>query len=362
MIKFRIIFKNAAIGIGLLLVSFSLHAVEIKGTVQLQEDWQPIVFLASLNAPENLFVASPDFVIAKAFIQPDGSFSLQTVIPNDARFYRLYLMKGNNSSVEFNTSVHRNYQHLLLQQDSQVQFNAKVVDNTLIVNSFKVSDENSAILSFDKEMASRKQQLAGDITKAKRDFLTTDLNNFIRHFVDTTRHALVGLYALYHLDEKDTDFLRHSEFYFNFQKKLEEQYSHSYYSEEYEELLKSLIGFREMVCEIPGVQPKWKDQLLIGEGILILILFFIVVGLWIKQKQNVQNRIGKNVQLNLYEGLTTKQKEILKLLAEGKTNKEIAQDLFVELSTVKTHINNIYRQLNVTTRKEASSFYISIIK
>jgi DNA-binding NarL/FixJ family response regulator len=49
-------------------------------------------------------------------------------------------------------------------------------------------------------------------------------------------------------------------------------------------------------------------------------------------------------------------------LGEGKTNKEIAQELFVELSTVKTHINNIYRQLNVGTRKEASAYIRNLKK
>jgi len=55
--------------------------------------------------------------------------------------------------------------------------------------------------------------------------------------------------------------------------------------------------------------------------------------------------------------LTSKEILILRLLAEGKTNKEIAAAQFIELSTVKTHVNNIYAKLSVGNRKEARSRY-----
>jgi len=55
--------------------------------------------------------------------------------------------------------------------------------------------------------------------------------------------------------------------------------------------------------------------------------------------------------------LSSKEIQILRLLAEGKTNKEIAAVQFIELSTVKTHINNIYTKLSVTNRREARVKY-----
>lgn len=55
--------------------------------------------------------------------------------------------------------------------------------------------------------------------------------------------------------------------------------------------------------------------------------------------------------------LTSKEVLVLRLLAESKTNKEIAAALFVEVSTVKTHVNNIYGKLSVSNRKEARSKY-----
>jgi DNA-binding CsgD family transcriptional regulator len=51
--------------------------------------------------------------------------------------------------------------------------------------------------------------------------------------------------------------------------------------------------------------------------------------------------------------LSERELEVLALLASGRTNAEIAKDLFVALGTVKSHINNIYRKLEATNRAEA---------
>ncbi len=56
-----------------------------------------------------------------------------------------------------------------------------------------------------------------------------------------------------------------------------------------------------------------------------------------------------NIERNL---LTPKEKQILELIKQGKTNKEIASELFISVSTVKTHINNIFKKEKVSKRDE----------
>ena len=51
--------------------------------------------------------------------------------------------------------------------------------------------------------------------------------------------------------------------------------------------------------------------------------------------------------------LSTRENEVLDLLAKGLLYKEIAETLFISLSTVKQHIHNIYGKLHVQTRTEA---------
>src|SRR5829696_7782101 len=55
----------------------------------------------------------------------------------------------------------------------------------------------------------------------------------------------------------------------------------------------------------------------------------------------------------LSEPLSERELEVLGLVAAGKSNAEIASSLFVSLSTVKTHINNLYRKLGASSRTQA---------
>jgi DNA-binding NarL/FixJ family response regulator len=54
-------------------------------------------------------------------------------------------------------------------------------------------------------------------------------------------------------------------------------------------------------------------------------------------------------------GLTVREREILRLLAEGYTNRRIAEALFISESTAGVHVSNILGKLGVTSRTEAAT-------
>jgi LuxR family maltose regulon positive regulatory protein len=66
-----------------------------------------------------------------------------------------------------------------------------------------------------------------------------------------------------------------------------------------------------------------------------------------------QESAAPGVGERLSEPLSERELEVLALVASGKSNVEIASSLFVSLSTVKTHINNLYRKLGVRSRTQA---------
>ncbi|KAF1678446.1 hypothetical protein BTW01_13870 [Bacillus sp. SKDU12] len=57
-----------------------------------------------------------------------------------------------------------------------------------------------------------------------------------------------------------------------------------------------------------------------------------------------------------HESLTKRELEILCLIAEEKTNKEISEELFITIKTVKTHITNILSKLDVSDRTQAAVY------
>jgi DNA-binding NarL/FixJ family response regulator len=82
-------------------------------------------------------------------------------------------------------------------------------------------------------------------------------------------------------------------------------------------------------------------------GNLLLILLSKVY--YSKQKQFSVARIDVN-ELYTKLKITQREKEIIEHICLGKTNREIAEELFITLQTVKDHTYNIFRKVNVTNR------------
>jgi len=60
-------------------------------------------------------------------------------------------------------------------------------------------------------------------------------------------------------------------------------------------------------------------------------------------------------------GLTSRELEVLELIGEGKTNQQIAEQLVIEVGTVKNHVHSILEKLDVSSRGEAAA-YLAFIK
>ena len=64
-------------------------------------------------------------------------------------------------------------------------------------------------------------------------------------------------------------------------------------------------------------------------------------------------KMREKPQSLLHDELTAREMEILLLMAEGKSNQEIADSLFIAIKTVKTHVSNILSKLQVQDRTQA---------
>ena len=71
---------------------------------------------------------------------------------------------------------------------------------------------------------------------------------------------------------------------------------------------------------------------------------------------NIENSVMDDV------GLTPREFEVLELIAQSLTNQQIADQLFIEVGTVKNHVHNILNKLNVTSRGEAAAYLAFINK
>ncbi|PKR77701.1 DNA-binding response regulator [Halalkalibacillus sediminis] len=67
----------------------------------------------------------------------------------------------------------------------------------------------------------------------------------------------------------------------------------------------------------------------------------------------LMNRMRTPTEEPLHDSLTQREKEVLMLIAQGKSNQEIADELFIALKTVKVHVSNVLSKLEVHDRTQA---------
>ena len=63
----------------------------------------------------------------------------------------------------------------------------------------------------------------------------------------------------------------------------------------------------------------------------------------------------QSINEHLHNKLTPREYELMQQLHQGKSNKEIANSFHISLSTVKSHLKNVYRKLEVASRLAALS-------
>lgn len=79
------------------------------------------------------------------------------------------------------------------------------------------------------------------------------------------------------------------------------------------------------------------------------------------QELAIEQEVSKKVEYNrnhieLHEDLTARERDVLQLIAKGYENQRIADELFISLKTVKTHVSNILAKLQVSDRTQAAVY------
>ncbi|MBX7046013.1 MAG: response regulator transcription factor [Ignavibacteria bacterium] len=94
----------------------------------------------------------------------------------------------------------------------------------------------------------------------------------------------------------------------------------------------------------------------------IIAVIFLILGIYFGSKlgsktiaANIEPQNSASINNNTETDLSGRELEVLLNIANGLTNQEIADKLFVSLNTIKTHTTNIYSKLGVKNRTQAVS-------
>ncbi len=66
--------------------------------------------------------------------------------------------------------------------------------------------------------------------------------------------------------------------------------------------------------------------------------------------------------MDKYKKLTEREKEVLELIVQGKSNPQIAKELVLSIHTVKAHLESIYKKLGVHNKVQAAVYTVVNLK
>jgi DNA-binding CsgD family transcriptional regulator len=175
----------------------------------------------------------------------------------------------------------------------------------------------------------------------------------LQDFGTSLNEPLAELYIYAFLSDRSNNFhnyyledLKTNPYYDNLLNRLTSYYPNSLYTKQYQN---EIVSDKYSVQDNKETSNPWfiyVITIILGFSVLINIVLFLKL---YKKK--------KHLKTDLRSSLTKQEQNILQLLLEDKSNKDIADALFVSLSTVKTHVNNVYRKLNVQTRDEVKNLF-----
>ncbi len=298
----------------------------ISGKIDLDSTkWAPLAYLSIIPDFGQLHTISYDLIVDSAPISADGSFRFQTrFLSGREQLYRIHFSKNGDppSSLIIGGRDH-NHTFLLASNSADIEITFLPGKKLLNGVAFRGYIPNQALVPI-HAMVALLDSLDNFGTSLNRAYLRKATQQQLRDYADTCSFPLVSLYAIY-----QSNFLSDYEVNRSYYKK----YLRKWRSE------KSVYFdvFREDINA--GSRAEWQLAILVAFALFI----FVYLVAFSRRKNRPRSALSK---------LSIQERKVFNCIKEGKSNKEIADELAVSLSTVKSHANNIYSKLGINSRKE----------
>lgn len=293
----------------------------ISGYINLEEDsWEPKVYLSKVSLEED---SEHIQELAWSPISKDGTFSFKNnYISDKDAIYRLYVERVEEIIKDTITSK----KDFIISRRDQITF----------PNGLTAAYKTSSIADSEWLKLKRFQQTNENKESAEDTLSEAYAAKLKAYTKDSLKILLVKLIGIQQLAKKgllDRDIAKNQDYYLKLLAELKES---DMQPAEYQFLSRRLAYLTQDV-----VTEKYKRSKAINILLIIIVAGLSVFVYRLKKRQSY-----------IPIGLSKQEKNVQSLILEGKSNKEIANELFISLSTVKTHITNIYGKLKVANRSE----------
>ena len=324
--------------LGLLLFFSNCYQLQagfiINGQITLDSTWAPTVYISLIPSLEDMYTIAPEMIISSSALDESGNFTIEgDYLPKGDHLYRIHIHKvGDPPATLTIGGKEENHKFFIFNNESHCQ----------------LKEAGTGAGSLSLIAACRPNNLLEELEKFEQEFANPHLSGFpygqellriaqnegLRRFADTCSHPLVALMAIYRTDW-ESHLTENPSFY---ERLLGRWGSHSYWQ-----------SFRDSrTWPAPPKSPLgWQVGLFIA-GILLGFAFKSILPYF--------QRIQAPSPMEDLQKLSLRERKIFSLIQQGKTNKEIAELTHVEVSTIKSHLRNIYAKLGISSRREAVDF------
>jgi len=264
--------------------------------------------------------------ITSSTISDEGRFSFdQKWFDNKDRIYRIHMnslrrsLKGEKPD--------KNSKLFILSKNDSIHFEKSDALFDFYTTSNKADREWQQLRKFESKFES-----LHDNFDTEQYLLRT--KGYVK---DSLQILLVKLISIKKLDDKkllEKDIKENTAYYTSLLKELK--------SSEIDPALFVYLENKLSLVHLEKTDKKYSISIFLNgiAGLIIIAFIFLVV----KRKRRRQKTTAAP--------LSRQENTIKELIISGKSNKEIAAELFISINTVKTHISNIYSKLNIKNRNE----------
>ena len=310
-----------------------------------------IIYLSIIEDYRKLDRLSMEQILKKTTTDSLGNFNFEgDNLIDENRIYRIHLDNcpetASNSEHFFGSCENSKSILFIANNNDTITFPTSFSNETLC-EIISTNKQSTVLLEIDV----LKEQMAFDFndfrSDANRKLNSKKWFSTFQNFGKSIDEPLAELYIFNFLSDKGNEThnyyqkdITSTDYYTGLGERLMSKYPNATFTE----LYKTEIAIDQLMANNKTSQNSiWKWLL------SSLLTFSIFLNIFLILRNKI---LAKNMLNNSLEKLTEQEQNIAQEILKNKTNKEIASDMFISVSTVKTHINNLYKKLNVNSREE----------
>ncbi|WP_232217105.1 LuxR C-terminal-related transcriptional regulator [Winogradskyella sp. J14-2] len=322
------------------------------------DEWQNTVYLSIVEDYRKMSGVYSEQIFAKTLADETGFFEFKgDMLSTENRIYRIHVDKCSETQQDIN---HFNGH---CSNSEELLFIAKNTDTLKLPFSFgnqvfcKVESNNpraNAFLKIDSLKNDMRFAYGEVRSEANRKLNNKKWFTTLQDYGTALNEPVAELAIYAYLSDRSSDLhsyyvedLQNNSYYDDLKERLETAYPNAPYTAQYRN---ELAADRFMLASTEDSKSASFDIYLYT---VLALSFFLNLFLLYRMWKNKQSKSE-----DLKSKLSKQEQVVLEHLLQDKTNKDIAEALFLSVSTIKTHTNNIYKKLEVQSRNDVKSLFI----